>query len=307
MYRPMLAAPGSKQDLVRLGFLYEPKLDGTRAICYLESKVRFINRRDRDISARYPELLAALSAHPQQCVLDGEIVVFGEDGNPSFHLLQKREQAAPQMYHLRSRQHPATYVVFDILMLGGKDLTGLGLRERRSILEEALEDGERVRKIVQTEKGTKLWELVVAKGTEGVMAKDAESVYEQGVRSRHWLKIKTTATVDCVIVGYTHESRNISALMLALYDGGELVFIGRVGTGFTEEFLAVLKKSLDKIEVDQPSIPTTSSIEVTWVRPEMVCEVEYLEVTMNRHLRAPVFRRLRAEKAPEECTMDQLE
>jgi len=306
MYRPMLAAQGHKEDLDRPGFVYEPKLDGTRALCYKNGQMKFINRRDRDISARYPDLLAATSIKADHCVLDGEIVVFGEEGNPSFRLLQKREHSASQMYHLRSRQHPATYVVFDILMLNGKDLTGLSLKERRALLETTVEDDRHIRKIIQTDRGQKLWDLVVAKGTEGVMAKDAGSVYEEGVRSKHWLKIKTTTTVDCIIVGYTHEARVISALVLALYDRNKLVFIGRVGTGFTEEFLTNLKQSLDKIAIEQPSISTTSDTEVTWVKPEMVCEVEYLEVTLNGHLRAPVFRRLREEKDPGDCTIDQL-
>jgi ATP-dependent DNA ligase len=174
------------------------------------------------------------------------------------------------------------------------------------LLETTVEDDQLIRKIIQTDRGQKLWDLVVDKGTEGVMAKDAGSVYEEGVRSKHWRKIKTTTTVDCIIVGYTHETRVISALVLALYDRNKLVFIGRVGTGFTEEFLTDLKQSLDKIAIEQPPISTTSDTEVTWVKPEMVCEVEYLEVTLNGHLRAPVFRRLREEKDPEDCTIDQL-
>ena len=307
MYRPMLAAPGIKDDLHRSGFVFEPKLDGTRAICYKDVRPRFINRRDHDISARYPELTSMDSIKARKCVLDGEIVVFGEDGNPSFRLLQKREHAASSMYHLRSRQHPATYVVFDILELEGKDLTGLELRERRPMLEKVVEDGERIRKMVQTEQGQRLWDLVVAKGTEGVMAKSWSSPYEQGTRSKYWLKIKTTTTVDCVIIGYTHESRVISALALGLYDDGRLVFIGRVGTGFTEEFLTDLKRDLDRIMVETPPVPVrVDTTPVVWVKPEIVCEVEYLEVTLNRHLRAPVFRRLRDEKRPEECTIDQL-
>lgn len=305
MFRPMLAASGTKEDLRRPGFVYEPKLDGTRAICYKDGRLRLINRRERDITSRYPEFAAEAIA-ARVCVLDGEIVVFGEDGNPSFRLLQKREHAAPSMYHLRSRRHPATYVVFDILSVDGRDLTSLPLRERRRELDRVLPDSERIRKIVQTEQGERLWAIVVEKGTEGVMAKDLEGSYEEGVRSPRWLKIKTTTTVDCVVMGYTHENRIISALVLGLYDGDRLVFVGRVGTGFTEEFLAGLKEVLDKLRTDVPLVNLPPEREIVWVRPEMVATVEYLEVTMGGHLRAPVFRRLRDDKPPKECLMDQL-
>lgn len=107
-----------------------------------------------------------------------------------------------------------------------------------------------------------------------------------------------------MIVGFTHERRAISSLALGVYVGKDLRFIGRVGTGFTEEFLANLRKTLDGIRVSEPSVVDPPESEEEWVRPEIVCEVEYLEFTPNYHPRAPVFRRSRKDKRPEECTLD---
>jgi DNA ligase D-like protein (predicted ligase) len=306
MYRAMLASPGKEEDLDRDGYVYEPKLDGTRAFCYKEGGIRFINRRDRDITERYPELDVSSSIQARDCVLDGEIVVFDDAGNPSFRLLQKREQTSPSVYHLRSRQHPSTYVVFDILMLDGQDLTSLPLSERRIILENVVTEGPSLRKIVQTMEGRKLWKLIMDRGVEGVMAKRMDGRYEQGVRSQHWLKIKTTLTVDCVVVGYSHEKRAISSLALALYENDVLVYVGRVGTGFTEDQIEHMVRILEPLSIDVPPVVNVPEHDLSWVKPEMVCKVEFLEMTINGHLRAPSFRGLRYDKPPKDCGMDQV-
>ena len=305
MRRPMLAFQGSKLDLARKGFIFEPKLDGTRALCYKDgAHLRFINRRDHEMTPRYPEFDFANLIRAQTCVLDGEVVVFDGQGNPSFRLLQKREQAAPGMYALRSGQHPATYIVFDILEIDGRDVTGQPLSERKKLLEATVKENDHLRRIVYTPDGQKLWDLIYPKGIEGVMAKRVDGAYEEGKRSTSWLKIKTVITIDCVIVGFTHERRAISSLALGVYVGKDLQFVGRVGTGFTEDFLANLRKTLDGISVPDPPVVNPPEGETEWVRPEIVCEVEYLEFTSNYHLRAPVFRRLREDKRPEECTLD---
>ncbi len=305
MRRPMLAFQGSKSDLTRKGFIFEPKLDGTRALCYKDGQqLRFINRRDHEMTPRYPEFDFAGLIGARTCVLDGEVVVFDGQGNPSFRLLQKREQAAPGIYALRSGQHPANYIVFDILEIDGRDVTGQPLTERKRLLEATVQENANLRRIVYTADGQKLWDLIYPKGIEGVMAKRIDGTYEEGKRSPSWLKIKTVITIDCVIVGFTHEHRAISSLALGVYVGKDLRFVGRVGTGFTEEFLEKLREALDKIRVPGPSVVNPPEGETEWVQPELVCEVEYLELTSNYHLRAPVFRRLRDDKLPQECTLD---
>jgi DNA ligase D-like protein (predicted ligase) len=303
--RPMLAFQGSKADLARPGYIFEPKLDGTRALCYKDGQqLRFINRRDHEMTPRYPEFVFENLIIPRSCILDGEVVVFDGQGNPSFRLLQKREHAAPGMYRLRSSQHPATYVVFDVLEIDGRDITSLPLSERKGLLDGIVKENANLRKIVFTPNGQKLWDLINQKGIEGVMAKRIDSFYEEGKRSPSWLKIKTVITIDCVIVGYTHERRVISSLGLGIFVGKDLRFIGRVGTGFTEDFLMKLRDKLQVIRVPDPTVINPPEGEMEWVRPEIVCEVEYLEFTSNYHLRAPSFKRIREDKVPEECTLD---
>ncbi len=307
MYEPMLAFAGSRHDLKRKGWIYEPKLDGTRAILYWGEKPKFVNRRDHEITARYPEFDFSSSIKAKSCVLDGEIVVFDTQGNPSFRLLQKREHVAEGMYKLRSKQHPATYVVFDIIELEGKNLTKLPLVERKKLLESVIKEGPTLRRIIFTQDGQALWDLVIARGTEGVMGKKLDSVYEPGKRSVYWMKIKTTVTMDCVIVGYTHEKRVLSALALALYRGEELIYVGRVGTGFDEKMLVEIRDLLEPLRTPERPTANESEHEIIWVKPELCCEVEFLEFTAHEHLRAPVFRRMREDKPPRECTFDQVE
>jgi ATP-dependent DNA ligase len=138
------------------------------------------------------------------------------------------------------------------------------------------------------------------------MAKRMDGAYEPGVRSQHWLKIKTTLTVDCVVVGYSHEKRAISALALALFENDVLVYVGRVGTGFTEAQMEHMVRMLEPLRVDTPPVVNVPEHDLSWVRPEIVCKVEFLELTINGHLRAPSFRGLRYDKPPKDCGMDQV-
>ncbi|MDD1756141.1 MAG: non-homologous end-joining DNA ligase [Methanomassiliicoccales archaeon] len=306
MRRPMLARPGRPEDLNRPGYLYEPKLDGTRAMCYKDSRLIFVNRRERDITERYPELDFIMDIKAGRCVLDGEIVVFDNKGNPDFRLLQKREQSSPSARKLLSARHPATYVAFDVLMRDGLELVSAPLIERRRQLQSMITEGKALRTIVSSTDGVKLWELAKRRGIEGVMAKRIDSVYEEGRRSPSWIKVKTTRTLDCIIVGYTSELRPLSSLALGLADAGSIIFVGKVGTGFTDAFMESLKERLDAIRVAEAPVVNPTDQLVTWTHPEMVCEVEYLEVTPQLHLRAPSFKRLRDDKLPEDCTIDQI-
>ena len=302
----MLAFLGGRSDLQRTGYEYEPKLDGTRALCYVDSSLRFLNRREHDVTERYPDLSFRKSIRAVSCVLDGEIVVYDAKGNPSFSLLQKREQSRSASIPYLSRRHPATYVAFDILELGGKDVTSSPLTERKVLLKDVVEESERLQVIASTADGRKLWEVVEARGLEGVMAKRTDSVYEPGRRSLSWIKIKALHTLDCVIVGFTSEKRSISALALGIYLGTELSYVGRVGTGFTSRFLDELREVLDRMVIERPPVGDPPDHTITWVRPELVAEVEYLQLTNDGHLRAPSFRRMRTDKRPTDCTFDEL-
>jgi DNA ligase D-like protein (predicted ligase) len=307
LYLPMLAGMGSKKDLEKEGYIYEPKLDGTRALCYVNSTMKFLNRRGHDITDRYPEFSFRDQIKARSCVLDGELLVYDNRGNPSFRLLQKREQSKPSIAKFLSIQHPATYVIFDILELDGKELTITRLDERKKIMHAVLREGHHLQSIAFTKDGRKLWSMVEQRKLEGVMAKRANSYYEPGTRSDAWLKIKALKTVDCVLLGYTSEIRTISALALGLFFGEELRYVGRVGTGFTEKYLEELRPVLDGMLAETPPVTSyPNEPTITWIRPELIAEVEVLELTRDKHLRAPSFRRLRNDKDIRDCVVEQL-
>jgi bifunctional non-homologous end joining protein LigD len=223
-------------------------------------------------------------------MLDGEIVIYDEKGNPSFALMQQRK-------HLRP---PPTYVAFDILDLEGRDLRRLPLSERRTLLLETVKEKGNLQTIPSTENGEALWNVVTARGLEGVMAKKKDSIYITG-RSRAWLKIKLEKTVDCVIVGYATKTREIASLALGLYDGAALTYTGQVGTGFSESLLDRLNKELVRASNDV-ALPKY----VHPVVPDKVGVVRYLEYTKDGRLRAAVFLRIRDDKSARECTIDQV-
>jgi bifunctional non-homologous end joining protein LigD len=307
-YSPMLARPAGREELKKPGYIYEPKLDGTRAVCYKDGGgIRLINRRGNDITARYPEFSFAKEIKAASAVLDGEVVVYDKDGNPDFHLLQRREQAGQRaVSEIRSRELPASYIVFDILEKDGKSLTDLPLSERKKILDETVIDGKHIQKIFYTENGPGLWEQIEKRKLEGVIGKDRTSEYYTGVRAPVWIKIKYLKTIDCVIVGYTSEKRIISALALAVYSQGKLRYIGRtVGKGFTEEFLKELHKELVPLEQKEAPVTYVGGKDIHWLKPKLVCEVSFLELSHDIIMRAPVFLRMRYDKLPEECVLEE--
>lgn len=308
---PMLAKLGSENDLGRDGFIWEPKLDGTRAIVYRKGeRIKILNRREKWIEYRYPEfsnIYKNILADP--CILDCEIVVLDKNGRPDFQLLQLREQQEnPLKIELLSKMHPAVIFAFDVLLANEEDMTNRPLKERKQKLWEIVRESERLRLCTHTEDGRKLWESVRLMGLEGVMGKKLESTYQQGRRSGDWVKVKTFKTMDCVILGYTpgegERKDYFGALAIGAYDRGKLVFLGKVGTGFDEETIKYLTSELRKIEVFKKPVEEEPPYEVRWVKPEFVCEVRFLELTDDLKLRAPVFLRLRGDKSPKECTLE---
>lgn len=300
----MLAKLGTKEDLEKSNFLYEPKFDGTRAICYKNKELKFVNRRNINITSRYPEFQFIKNIKAKTCVLDGEIIVYDKNKIPIFNLLQKREHLKDKkLVQERSKKLVATYVVFDILEKDGKNLTSLSLIERKKILKNTIISSGKIEKVIPSVNGKKLWSEITKKGFEGVMAKDKASKYYSGKRRNDWIKIKFLKTMDTVIVGYTSGKRNISALLTAVYDNGKLRYTGKVGTGFTEKFLKVLYEKLKKIETDKVQVDYQGHEKITWAKPKLVGEIRFLELTKNKIMRAPAFLRLRSDKTPRSCVL----
>lgn len=308
----MLAVSGQPFDSQE--WIFEPKIDGTRAMAVVYSGgVRLHNRRLLDITYRYPELEEALRAGSQGCIFDGEVAVFDDEGKPSFHSLAERDHQSDKIrIDYLSRALPASYVVFDILYARGTSLMDLPLSERKRILAEELEESEAV-SIVDffPESGRDYFSAALKMGIEGIMAKRLASTYEPGRRSRDWVKIKKSLKLDLVVGGFIPgkggRAPYFGGLLLGAYDQGLLQYVGRVGSGFTEAELAEIsdalipRKSSPFISAPAPSLP-----DVRWTEPIMVVQVGALEVTEDRHLRAPVFLRRRDDKDPEECGMAQI-
>jgi bifunctional non-homologous end joining protein LigD len=292
-------------------WIFEIKWDGFRAIAYVEEPYSLKSRNGKELKHNFPEL-EELNKLSGNVVVDGEIVVMRE-GKPDFQALLERGQAvSPNEIQRQAQRAPAIYVVFDILEKDGNPLTKLPLMERKKILKASLKEGKNVllSDFIE-EKGEVYYKLVLDKGLEGVMAKKKESYYEEGLRTGSWLKIKKLRTCDCIIFGYTKgadsREKTFGALLLGLYDtDGKPVYVGKVGTGFTQEMLGILTDKFEKLKTDvAPFKPEVGDV-VTWLEPKLVCEVIYQVVTRDIKLRMARFQRLREDKSPAECTLDQI-
>ena len=304
-YLPMLAVKGDESVLDSNKHIFEPKLDGTRCIAEIGKSVRLFNRRRKNITKRYPEIVSELKNF-ENVVLDGEIVCYN-NGKPDFYRLQQREHIDNDfIIEIRAKLMPATYVVFDILEWNGKEMIKKPLMKRKEILEEIWNNGKHLELIFYTEKGKKLWESIKKIELEGVMAKEKNSFYYPGERREEWIKVKNVKSIDVVIVGYTSLKREISSLGMGLYDDGNLIYVGKVGTGFDEKTMELLKKMLK--ETSKPCVKNyeDAPANMIWVKPEVVAEIEYLEKTERNELRSPSFKRLRNDKEARDCHISQL-
>jgi bifunctional non-homologous end joining protein LigD len=291
-------------------WLYEIKWDGVRAVCFIEDgRLRIFSRNGNRTEQQYPELtvlphfIAAKTA-----ILDGEIAVLDDQGRSSFSLIQPRIGVTdPNSIAHLARKTPATLFLFDLLYLNGYDLRAVALADRKRALEAILKTNERFRYSQSfAAKGDEMLEAARQSGLEGVIAKLADSRYEER-RSPSWVKVKATNRQEFVICGFTHgEREHFSSLVLGLYEKGKLVHVGQVGTGFTNKSLAEIYARLEPlITPKSPFAKVPKALrKITWVKPELVCEVKYLEITPDGQLRAPVFLGLRSDKPAKETVRE---
>ena len=311
VYKPMLAKVAEKA-FTDIDWIFEIKWDGFRAISYIDEGLSVKSRNEKELKYSFPEL-AELTHLARHLVVDGEIVVMRR-GKPDFQdLLERGQTVSPREIEKLSGQTPATYIVFDVLEKDGKPLTQLPLMERKKILKDSLTEGKNV--LISDfieEKGEAYYKSAVDRGLEGVMAKKKDSQYEEGFRSGDWLKIKELKTCDCVIFGYRTGQKSREAtfgsLVIGLYDNeGKPVYVGNVGTGFDEEMLRILTDKFKILKTtSKPPFVVEMEEMVTWLEPKLVCEVAYQVVTRDMRLRMPRFKRLRDDKEPAECTVDQI-
>lgn len=298
---PMLATAVDK-PFSSNEWLFELKLDGYRAIAELRNgKLLFYSRNGLSLIKRYPPIVVALRKLKMDMVLDGEIVLLNEKGKPDFQKLQN---------YSRNNSYSLAYYVFDILSFEGNDLKDLPLIERKKLLKKVLRKTGTVRFCSHIEEhGEDFFRAVKAEDMEGIIAKRIDSAYHPGARSREWLKIKNHKSQEAIIIGYTEPKGSRShfgSILLAQYDRNRLKYIGHAGTGFTDTSLKDLLAKMKPLVASRSPFPTPLKTRnrVTWLRPKLVCEIGYSEITKDGKLRHPVFKGLRPEKKSETIKLE---
>jgi bifunctional non-homologous end joining protein LigD len=294
-------------------WLYEVKWDGYRALATLSnSAVELISRNNIPFDAYYP-INEVLKSWKMNAVIDGELLVLNEHGISDFGALQNwRSEADGQL----------VYYVFDILWYEGKNLMNMPLEQRLAILKEVMpanDDRVRLSQVFKT-RGIDFFDAAEKLGLEGIIAKKADSLYASGLRSKEWLKIKVQRRQEVIIAGFTKNEdtkKPFSALVLAVHDGKKLKYVGKVGTGFSlnqqKELLKqfkpyIINKSPFEVEpdVDKPSRfrPKRMGAKPTWLKPVLICEVNYAEVTSEGIFRQASFKGLRSDKSAAEVVLE---
>lgn len=288
-------------------WIYEVKWDGYRALGFSlkNGDVQLLSRNNKQFNDKFYPIFKLMQSWKLDIVVDGEILVINEKGVSNFEKLQNwRSEADGEL----------VYYVFDLIWYDGKDLTGLPLTERQAILAQVLpQNDDRIRMgKVFTAKGTDFFEAATKMGLEGIIAKKSDSLYVKNNRSTDWLKIKVKLRQEVVIAGFTKNegtAKQFSSLLLGVYDNGYLHYVGKVGTGFNDkdqkkmmaqfEPLITEKSPFTEIpDLNKPSRfrPNPPNAKATWLKPELVCEVAFTEVTGDGVFRHPSFQGMREDK-----------
>ena len=294
-------------------WIFEVKWDGYRAISILNgAKVSLQSRNDKPFDEKFYPVHQALVKWNLNAVLDGEIVVINENGISNFGALQNwRSEADGELI----------YYLFDILWIDGHDLRELPLAERRMILQNLSLPSENIR-ISEgfEESGIHLFNSVKKMGLEGIIAKKQNSSYRENDRTRDWLKIKTQKRQEVVIGGYTlneGSNKKFSSLLVGVYEKGKLIYTGKIGTGFNykmqDELLKLFKPLVTKSapflsipDINKPSRfrPDPPDAKAVWLKPKLICEVSYTEMTSDGVMRHPSFEGMRSDKKPETIILE---
>lgn len=298
---PMKAQISDRPAFDSEDWLFEIKWDGYRAIAEINGENnRLYSRNGNTFDKAYPKVFSALSSIKSNAVIDGEIVVFDETGKPNFQRLQN--------YSSRDK-HIIQYYAFDILELDGKSLVDLELVKRKEILKKLLPDSNIIRYCDHVEdEGKMLFREMQKMGLEGMIAKRKKSKYLIGKRTTDWLKIKNVQSQEAIIIGFTQPKGSRSSfgsLLLGMWKDEELVSIGNVGTGFTDQSLKELHTKLKKIvrKTSPLDIPIKETPDITWVEPVLVCNIKFTEITEDGSVRHPVFLGLRIDKSAKDVVM----
>ena len=309
---PMLATLVDK-PFDQEGWIYEIKWDGYRALAFMkDGQAELKSRNDKPFNEKFYPVHQALLDWGIEAVLDGEVVVVKENGLSDFGSLQNwRSEADGDLM----------YYVFDILWLDGYDVTTLPLRDRKTILNSIMPQSDIIRESETFEaSGIEFYEAAKQIGLEGMIAKKADSLYLPGIRNGDWLKIKTNKRQEVVIGGYTvneNSSKLFSALLVGVFDKGKLLYTGKIGTGFSDKLQKELIAKFRPLITKQ--IPFTQEPDInkptafrrnpphatpTWLKPKLVCEVSYAELTSDGVMRHASFDGLRIDKSAKEVVLE---
>ena len=281
------------------GWVYEEKYDGIRVLAYKEGKhVSLLSRNDIDRAGDFPEVVAAIAKlRPASLLLDGELVVFDRNKISRFQLLQQ------------GKDH-AFYAAFDCLYDDGRDLRQEPLSARRKILEKIMPtSGVTLVSRRLSANGLEAYKLAKRRGYEGLVAKDVSSPYVER-RSRYWLKVKVHQEDEFVIVGFTAPQgsrKYFGALLLGAYEDGKLRYVGKVGSGFDKNKLTALYRKFQALIADKIVLVNLPRVrDVTFLKPELIAQISYQELTADKKLRQPVFLGLRDDKRPNEVVLPEV-
>lgn len=288
-----------------LDYIYELKLDGLRCIAYLDKdSTELRNKRNIKITSKVPELLKIHKQVKCRCILDGELIVI-KDGKPDFFEIQRRSLLSNSFkIQLTATKLPASFTAFDILYYDDHDVRDLPLMQRKKLLEKTIKENDRIAisRYIE-ERGVEFYKLAVQNELEGIVAKRKDSKYYLDKRTKDWIKIKYLKDDDFVVCGYIFKENSVISIVLGQYSSTELVYKGHVTLGISSVDFNIIKSMTELSAQPFNNLPSGNENAV-WIEPSIVCTVKFMMKTKNGSLRQPVFKGIRDDKAPKDCTVE---
>jgi len=299
--KPMLCTL-TREPLRNEDYLYEVKWDGYRIVSFVQDgQVKMNSRSSLDYTSRYPNIAKALKKLGHEVIIDGEVVVFNEEGNADFDALQKYNGLASPIY----------YCVFDLLWLDGNDLRNQPLTVRKELLEKLIQNDSTFKYSESFEDGEDLYQKMLDLNMEGIVAKRKESHYIEGDRGYSWLKTPTRKRQEFVIGGWaeSEKARSFKSLLFGAYENGKFIWIGRSGAGFKDREMPEILKKLQALETNKSpfvnKVLDTKGATIHWVKPQLVANFEFATWTKSGRIRKPAtFLGFRSDKEPKDVVRE---